>query len=220
LKCLDLFAAAASIDRTLYLGYAESLMQNRRSALVDIGYSATIQKALMSFLPRIAGGYYFVTVEQAADVERHGAFAKGCFGHHINAFHSDLPIYQFALLLESVMTAPHGQFTGFADDGGHCKPCFKAPGVGQKFFSELQEIHSGALEYLGDALDTSGELFISLGQHRLAANLPIRQVMEYRWKLGIETPALYVEDNYCGNDELSIFEFYDRKRERLPGVLD
>jgi FMN phosphatase YigB (HAD superfamily) len=220
LECLDLLTNEALSERILYQRYAEPLIKGRRSALVDIGYSATMQRALATFMKGIAGGYYFVTVEQSAEVDRFEQFAKGCFGHRINAFHADLPIYQFSLLLEAVLTAPQGQLLGFRDVAGNAVPHFKALGLAQQHFSDLEEIHKGALDFLKDALDISGDLFESLGHHYGAANLPIRQTMEYRWKLGIHTPALHVEDNYSGNEEISIFEFYDKKRERFPGVLD
>lgn len=220
LKCLDLLANEAESERVLYQRYAEPIIKGRRSTLVDIGYSATIQKALVKFVSGIVGGYYFVTVEQSAEIDQFKQFAKGCFGHRINAFHADLPIYQFSLLLEAVLTAPHGQLLGFTNVAGEIVPRFKTPGLAQQHFSDLEEIQKGALNFLKDALDISGDLFESLGYHHGAANLPIRQTMEYRWKLGIDTLALHVEDNYSGNEELSIFEFYEKKRERFPGVLD
>lgn len=220
LKCLDLLMNEAETERLLYQRYAEPIINRRRSALVDIGYSATIQRALVKFMRGIVGGYYFVTVEQSAEIDQFQQFAKGCFGHRINAFHADLPIYQFSLLLEAVLTAPHGQLLGFTDVAGEVVPRFKAPGLAQQHFSDLEEIQKGALDFLKDALEISGDLFESLGHHHKAANLPIRQTMEYRWKLGFDTPALHVEDNYSGNEEISIFEFYDKKRERFPGVLD
>lgn len=219
LECLDILMNEAENERLLYTRYTSSIIDGKRAALVDIGYSATIQRALATFMQDIVGGYYFITVEQSAEIERFNQFAKGCFGHRINAFHSDIPIYQFSLLLEAVMSAPHGQLLGFKEKNGEVLPRFKAPGLSQKYFSEIEEIHKGALEYLNDVLEISGDLFIKLGKHHGAANLSVRQLMEYRWKLGVDSSALHVEDNYSGNDEISIFEFYDKKRERFPGLL-
>jgi glycosyltransferase involved in cell wall biosynthesis/FMN phosphatase YigB (HAD superfamily) len=219
LACGDLLEKAASLERVAYENHARQIIGDQRAALVDIGYSGTIQRALNRFLSNIAGGYYFVTVEKAAEIERDGHFAKGCFGHHINAFHSDIPLYQFSLLSEAILTAPHGQLIRFEAHGTDTTPRFKAPGLAQEHFADIDQMHQGALQYLSDVLDVTGEHFELLAGHNQTANLAIRQIMEYRWKLGFDTPALHVEDNYSGNHEISIFEFYDEKRKRLPGTL-
>lgn len=216
-RCMDLLAGQAATARERYRHYAASTIAGRRAALVDIGYGATIQKALGNFLTDIAGGYYFVTTDKVAGVEKYGQFAKGCFGDRINPFHADIPLYQYSLLFEAVLTAPHGQLLGFDAAGA---PRYKAPGLAQRHFAQIAEIHAGALEFLGDALAIVGTSFPLLGAHHRASQLPIRQVMEYRWRLAFDLAPLHVEDNFSGNEEISIFEFYDRKRERLPGVLD
>lgn len=216
-QCQDLLMACAETAQERYLHYTDTLIAGRSAALVDIGYSATIQKALAHFVKDIAGGYYFVTTENARGVEAFGQFAKGCFGDGINPFHSDLPLYQYSLLFEAVLTAPHGQFLGFDGSGA---PRYKVPGLAQRHFEQLEAIHAGALGFLADVLAVTGTAFEQLGAHHQASQLPIRQVMEYRWRLAGDSQALHVEDNFSGNGELSIFEFYDRKRERLPGVLD
>jgi FMN phosphatase YigB (HAD superfamily) len=216
-QCMDLLVAEAAVARERYQRYAENVIAGRRAALVDIGYSATIQKALANFVENIAGGYYFVTTDNVRSVESFGQFAKGCFGDQINPFHSDIPLYQYSLLFEAVLTAPHGQLLGFAADG---MPRYKPPGLAQRHFEQIEDIHAGALEFLTDTLAVVGNAFTHLGTHHRASQLPIRQIMEYRWRLACDLRPLHVEDNFSGNEEISIFEFYDRKRERLPGVLD
>ncbi|MFC7407870.1 rhamnan synthesis F family protein [Hydrogenophaga atypica] len=218
--CLDLLQDAASSERVAYQAYAQEVMGGQRAALVDIGFSGTIQKALSKFLTGVSGAYYFVTVEAAAEVEATGQFAKGCFGQYINAFHSDMPIYQYALLSEAILTAPHGQLVRFVMQDGQPVPQFKAGGVAQAHFSDIEHIHQGALRFLEDVLQTVGDDFEQLAGHHFTANLAIRQLMRGRWKLHVETPVLQVEDNYSGNQEISVFDFYEKKRLRLPGTLD
>ncbi|MCE1170946.1 MAG: glycosyltransferase [Azovibrio sp.] len=220
LSCMDILETAASAERAAYQAYADQTIGTHRAALVDIGYSGTIQRALQHFLENIAGGYYFVTTEKSAEIETGGHFAKGCFGHQINAFHSDIPLYQFSLLSEAILTAPHGQLIRFETRGDQQEPRFKAPGLAQAHFADIDQIHQGALAFLQDVLRVTGAHFPLLAGHTQTANLAIRQVMEYRWKLGLDSPALHVEDNYSGNQELSIVAFYDEKRKRLPGTLD
>lgn len=216
-QCFDLLDAEAKTARQRYSHYIQQLIGNRRAALVDIGYGATIQKALSGFVQGIAGGYYFVTTDKAHDIEITGQFAQGCFGDGLNPFHTELPLYQYSLLMEAVLTAPDGQFLGFNANG---QPRFKAPGLAQRHFTELAQVHAGALEFLQHALQATGTSFVQLGAHHKACQLPIRQVMEGRWELAFDHQSLHVEDNFSGHGELSIFDFYERKRLRLPGVLD
>lgn len=218
--CLDLLQAMSRQERSAYQAYAQEIMDGQRAALVDIGYSGTIQKALSKFQTDVSGAYYFVTVEAAAEVEASGQFAKGCFGQFINAFHSGMPIYQYSLLSEAILTAPHGQLVRFVMQDGKPVPQFKAGGVAQTHFSDIEEIHQGALRFLDDVLDVVGEDIVQFAGHHVTANLAIRQVMQGRWKLHVDTPALHVEDNYSGNHEISVFDFYEKKRQRLPGTLD
>ena len=215
-QCFDLLQPLASQASQRYRTYAQKITDQQRCALVDIGYGASIQKSLAQCVDGIAGGYYFVTTDKALVVEKAGQFAQGCFGHGINPFHSDIPLYQYALLFEAVLTAPHGQLLGFDTQG---QPRYKTPGLAQKHFADLEQIHAGALEFLRDALAATDKEFFSLGQYHQASQLPIRQTMQGRWTLGFSSPALHVEDNFSGNEELSVFEFYERKRHRLPGVL-
>ena len=218
--CLDILQDEANKERLAYQTYAQEIIGGQRAALVDIGFSGTIQKALSKFLTGVAGAYYFVTVEAAAEVESAGQFAKGCFGQFINAFHSDMPIYQYALLSEAILTAPHGQLVRFVMQGDKPVPQFKAGGAAQAHFSDIELIHQGALSFLEDVLEAVGDDFERFANHNVTANLAVRQVMQGRWKLQVDTPALHVEDNYSGNDEISVFDFYEKKRLRLPGTLD
>ena len=215
-QSFDLLQPQASEACQRYRDYAHGLIGKQRCALVDIGYGASIQKSLAECLDGIAGGYYFVTTDKALSVEEKGQFAQGCFGHGINPFHSDIPLYQYSLLFEAVLTAPHGQLLGF-DVQGQAR--YKAPGLAQKNFADLERIHAGALAFLRDVLATTGEDFFAMGHCHQASQLPIRQTMQGRWTLGFSSPALHVEDNFSGNEEISVFEFYERKRHRLPGVL-
>lgn len=209
-KCLDLFSERVAIERQRYRQYAVPLIGEHRAAMVDIGYGATIQQALAGFIDRIAGGFYFITLDRAECVEKSGQFAKGCFGNRLNIEKKELPMLKYSLLLEAAMTAPHGQFLGFDPDGN---PRYKAPGRAQRFFSEIDEVHQGALEFLGDTLTISGTSFDAIGEQSAVAQLPILQVMEGRWKLSPHPESFYVEDDFTGYQELSVLEYYGRNRE-------
>lgn len=208
-KCLDLLVERAATEREHYRRYASALIGGHRAALVDIGYSATIQRALATFMEGIAGGFYFVTLDQAQRAETSGQFAKGCFGNKLNPFTTQLPMFKYSLLLEAAMTAPDGQFLGFDGDGN---PRYKVHGHAQEHFSQIDEIHRGALDFLGDALAVTGDAFEAIGEHHAAAQLPIRQVIDGRWKLTPVPESLFVEDDFSGIGEVSVFEIYDRER--------
>lgn len=209
--CNELLAGAARVEREAYAAYAHTIIGEQRAALVDVGYSATIQKALQRFIEPLAGGYYFATIKAAAEAQADGRFVRGCFAHLIDPLGPTPAIYRYSLLPEAILTAPHGQFHHFSLQDGVAQPHFKAPGQAQEHFADIEKIHRGALRYLDDVLAVTGHHFLRLAGYNQAANLAIQQAITRRWQLASDSPALHVEDNYSGNGELPIFEFYERQ---------
>ena len=77
----DILAHAAA-ERPALQAYlrAMGLDGAERAAIVDVGYSATIQDRLHQFASKQVHGYYMMTVAAANAVrDRHGSIAAGCF---------------------------------------------------------------------------------------------------------------------------------------------
>lgn len=207
-KCSDIILDNGLNTRVKYLQYATQLLKDRKAAIVDIGYGATIQKSLSKILSSIRGGYYFVTTQNAADVQLTNNYAKGCFADGISSFDQINPFFKYSLLFESVMTAPHGQLTGF-DDFGIAQ--FKESNSSQYGFDTIEQIQEGALDFLRDVIHCVGDNFLEMGSNHLSCYIPIIQVMNKKWRLDFDSKIFDVEDDFSGNGNISIFDFYENK---------
>lgn len=195
----DLLAGQARERQHRYVRYIKDTIGAQSAALVDIGYSGTIQKALATLTDRLVGGYYLANTSSMRELESRGQFARGCFDHQVDRAHTRAPIFHFNLMLEAVLTAPHGQFLGIDSQG---EPQYKAAGQAQLYFKDVHEMHRGALEYLDQVIDITGTNFEWMSEATEAAQLPLTQFIHKRWQLGFDTSALYVEDQFSGNDEV------------------
>ncbi len=83
-------------------------------AVVDVGYSATIQKMMQLSLGQPLIGLYMTTFDAAQMVERDGGAAFSCFRAGAeNPETSSLPVLAYGLAVEAFLTAPHGQVVGY-----------------------------------------------------------------------------------------------------------
>ena len=125
-----------------------------------------------------------------------GAFAEGASATRFGG--------DFGLLLEAVLSAPHGQVTGYAAPGdtlpaGAGEPVFEAGGASQRAFATLERMHAGIGTYCLGRLATHGlqpEPDPFAGLRRLGGGA-VRLPAEIR-------QALFVEDAFCGNGEIDV----------------
>ncbi|MCC6805883.1 MAG: hypothetical protein IT381_00550 [Deltaproteobacteria bacterium] len=206
-----LCAERTGVERDAYLAYlsAAGLMASSHAGLVDLGFSGTIQRCLHTITGKTMSGFYFATTEVAArwSCERNAAFS--CFG---TIDRSDgtrpFPVYGDSLLLEAWLTSPDGQLIRFEQGQTGSVPLFAAAGSAQRHLPMLMAIRDGSEQYIRQTLELCGSSIESLGidahstqqvfRHLLAYDMVPQQVHQY----------LVVEDQFCGNAELSVFELY------------
>ncbi|UIY43231.1 rhamnan synthesis F family protein [Methylobacterium radiotolerans] len=169
-------------------------------AVVDVGYSATIQKMMQLALGQPLIGLYMTTFDAAQMVERDGGAAFSCFRAGAeNPETSSLPVLAYGLAVEAFLTAPHGQVVGYESAGERIGPLFKADPRTAAEHGILAELHAGAEQYIIDTLDLYGPSL-------LQADIPSRGPQEFLRLLMqglIATPSepmrtLGVEDDFCG----------------------
>ncbi|MCX6006176.1 MAG: hypothetical protein NTZ34_02805, partial [Chloroflexi bacterium] len=132
----NILASQAEGEREYLLSYcrAQGMKTGSKMGLVDIGYSCTIQKALMKLMEIPLNGYYFAIENKAGKIEDIGSRARGYLGEVVNNSLSALVILKYSLLLEAVLTAPEGQLLYFKAGEDGVLPVFKAAGLSQKYF--------------------------------------------------------------------------------------
>jgi len=178
----------------------EGLLDAKRPALVDLGYSATIQKALQAATGRPLGGYYFATLPAAREAEAEGGHVDAYFG--IGAEGQPAPdILRHDLLLEAFFAGPSGQVDGYADHDGIVAPVHgDAPESGANFV-HLRQVAEGMETYCLDLARAYGPAILRAEYDPDLALEPFRRLID-GWG-GIPESlraALLVEDEFCGRE--------------------
>ncbi|WP_200333347.1 rhamnan synthesis F family protein [Thiocystis violacea] len=213
--CLPELLKASAVLRAAVRDYWAGLgcAEDQRPAIIDIGYSGTIQLALMQVLEQPLSGYYAVTNTSAGRVLDGGGGCASCFGHLLPLERMDREaIHRYALVLEAVLTSPEGQLGGFERRDGRVMPVFKPGGASQRSFPTLERIHEGALRFCVDVLDAVGSAALRGDWDLRAVSGLLPLIVDRHLDIGALSQALSVEDQYCGNQELSVLDFYDRQR--------
>jgi FMN phosphatase YigB (HAD superfamily) len=197
----------ATEEREKLTAYARQsgMLEPGPQAVVDIGYSATIQKGLQTALAIPLNGFYLATFDAAKHVDEGGGRAFGCLAEFIPPFASDQPALRAPILMEAFLTAPHGQVNGFQEEQGRIAPIFKAAPHSADETPILIRMHDGALDYCMDLLET-------YGPDLLYADIPdappqefIRMATDGALVFPDEVLAmLRVEDEYCGNGNVQV----------------
>lgn len=192
----------------LYNEYCEAvglLDTTTSAAVVDIGYSGTIQRVLQKLTRQPLTGYYLGTFEGAREVERMGGRAYGCFTEGLAPFASPAPVVQHSLLLEAFLCAPHGQVSGFKKDAEDLQPLYKPDTRTAEELEALAEMQAGANIYCEDLLRAYGSAILDVESNLQAVQEPLKLLGEREIKVPAQVGhALAVEDEFTGSGTLVV----------------
>ena len=176
------------------------------SLIVDVGYSGTIQSALQTITGASYKGAYMVTSPAANDVVKRGGSADGYFSHN----YAPSLVRDYPMILEAVLTAPHGPTVDYQNESGRMEPVFGASSEAQSYFPYLEEQFEGISAYFADLLNTYGpEIALTTFSPR-ECEVGLRQLIG-----GVLQPPaefwrkLSVENDFCGEGEVDIGEVYN-----------
>lgn len=115
--------------------------------MLDIGYSGTIQKLLTAHLQKDTFGLYFVSVNAGEQkVGQHTAEMRGVFRENVG-WNEEYPLLDRSLLLESLMTAPHGQVIDVREEtDGKLVYFYGRQTAGQHQYQDLDVVFCGAID--------------------------------------------------------------------------
>ncbi|WP_081896605.1 MULTISPECIES: rhamnan synthesis F family protein [Burkholderia] len=173
--------------------------------IVDVGYSGTIQSALQTVTGVGLSGAYMVTSQAASDVVARGGSAIGYFSHD----YTPCVVRNYSMILEAVLTAPHGSTVDYVQNAHRIEPVFGSLGSAQRDFAYLEELIAGASAYIGDLLSSYGPEVVMATYSPGECEAGLRQLVE-----GILRPPaefwrkLNVENDFCGDGELDISRLY------------
>lgn len=123
--------------------------------LLDLGYAGTIQKILSRFTQQATDGLYYISTrsdpamdDNAPRVSRHGVFYDDV------AWGESCVMLERSLLLEAVLTAPHGQVVDIhANPEGGFDFSYGRVANAQRYFQDLSLVFEGAIGQVEDWMD-------------------------------------------------------------------
>jgi lipopolysaccharide biosynthesis protein/FMN phosphatase YigB (HAD superfamily) len=170
----------------------------KRLGVVDIGYSASIQKNLQDVLGIQLQGFYMATFNTVRTVRADGGDAFGCFAADVPPEFSEHPVLKYSLMMEAFLSAPHAQVLRFREEG--LEPEFKTEARPREDLLSLSKIHNGATRYMKDLLGTYGPDLLFASAELPSVQEPLRMLMEGNIAIASALKRYFkVEDEYCGN---------------------
>ncbi|PLX75969.1 MAG: hypothetical protein C0614_10435, partial [Desulfuromonas sp.] len=173
------------------------------AAVVDVGFSGTIQNNLNSLLKRPVHGYYMATWEGISKVAaRHEVVTKGCFAERLTPGGDIHPLLQESFVLEKLLSSDDPQLLYYRDSGAGIEPVYRPLGEAETAGSETRRaLQQGALKFVEEALRAREQLF---GEFRVPTDLSFQ--LYARFVDGL-APAekevlseIVLDDYYCGRD--------------------
>ncbi|GAB7527807.1 hypothetical protein PS3A_02130 [Pseudomonas sp. 3A(2025)] len=131
----------------------EGLLQGPSPLMLDLGYAGTIQKLITRMIERDTSGLYFIANEAGdAQVGKHTAHLRGVFKENVKWSEGYLMLER-SLLLETLMTAPHGQVIDIRlNTNGALDFFYGRMAAPQRYRQDLDAIMEGALDGVEEGL--------------------------------------------------------------------
>ena len=190
-----------------YLNYYRSLQNKKEGRIMvsDIGYSGSIQYYLSKLTGDTFDGYYFVTDSKKRPLALDGNTMHGYYIE--NDSHQECSssyVHRYHLLLESILISPKGQFVRVNNDG-----TFQYTEQDNSYFTEqVKKCHNGIKKYFEDFYGTLKTAALKNDIDRSYPEKLIKIIIEGNIIDETFAKSFVVEDFYCSNMELSVFEHY------------
>ncbi len=138
-----------------YLNDLDLMKEDNSSAVVDIGYAATIQGYLNHFTNCVIHGYYFITTERAQNVaSKYRVMTKGCFGHDLDLSKKIPILLEEALSLEKLFSANDAQVIHYELKGDEtAQPVFRETSASEhQSTTTRSEIQRGIIDFVDQSI--------------------------------------------------------------------
>jgi HAD superfamily hydrolase (TIGR01549 family) len=199
----DIYEQARKEEKWLrqYL-VSEGIFDQRKKAVVDIGYSGSMQSELIRLIQKPMDGFYMLTIAKAYDrLQSRGYLVIAYLKDFLNPVNNYHPIYEDSLFYEIILTSIEGQVLNFEEKNGECRPVLRETNSETVKKELLPVIHNGIIDYARDAIQFFDQKILNLeffqqNYHDFLANL-----LDHPASLdGQMLNGLTLDDTYCGND--------------------
>ena len=191
-----------------YLAYLASIEITDQSTLhlVDLGYSGTIQSLLGILLSKNTHGHYLIASKPGKRViEGNTAIMKGYLKEGVNIGDGYLPLDR-SLFLESLLTAPFGQFRNIKFntlDNTKFDMYYGRKVAAQRYFYILEQVMAGAMNVCEHSAQhavsfTNTELEVLLESYLTKPNMiphSVRHIFD-------------IDDDVAGNGTVNAIQFF------------
>ena len=202
----DIFAFAEE-SRNAYRAYLEEVAGEKTPGLVDLGYSATIQRQLQQGLQRGFHGYYLMTLRAASDTADQGGHAQGCLVEGA-ATPMEYPLLAGSLLLEALMVAPHGQVKRIIQhDNGSIEALHHPLELGEAALDHAKRSQRGAEAFFDDALEAMGSAWWRWHIEPAYLEAMFQAMRENILDIQDVLDVIAVEDGYGGHGTIQAKDF-------------
>lgn len=129
------------------------LTDGPKPLMLDLGYAGTIQKILTEMIGRDTSGLYFIATDAGdTKVEDHIASMSGVFRENTK-WQEGYVMLEKSLLLESLMTAPHGSVVDLRiRTDGDIDFFYGRTAAPQRFYQDLDAVLEGAIKGVEESL--------------------------------------------------------------------
>ncbi len=156
-------------ERNVYLKYIEENIgqyHNKKIAIVDLGYSGTIQLNLTRLTKREMTGIYLTN---STNIKKYSKNSKLLYYFDIKENDYYKNILYYSLLLEFFLSAPHGQLQKFEIKCGKIKPIFNNEVLSKKKEADLEKIYNQVKIYMKDLKDITDVYDVNISKELLTA---------------------------------------------------
>lgn len=198
--------AQAQLEMPCVMAYLNGMGLNstEKFAVVDVGYSATIQGRLNQLVGSKVHGYYMMTDARAQPIaDRFDVTVQGCFGQYVQFSDDATALLRQSFDLEKLLSSDEGQIIRYhVLPDGVVVPEVRALSRDEVRGQPIRaQIRAGALQFITDAIALRRNL---LGDYVVPAALG-RQLYEVLVKHPSEREVallreLVLDDYYCGRD--------------------
>ena len=188
-------------EKENYLKYLNKIIKkSKNTAVVDLGYSGTIQYYLMKLLNVKMDGYYFTLNDKVKPAELGGK----CYGCYDNKKNIEKYVFLFSMIMETFLTAPFGQLIKMDKNGN---PIYKDEAIDSSLFERLDDIKKGIIEFMKDLselnsnyqdINISNEFACSLLASTIYAGDTISEEIKKMFVL---------ENSYSLDSSINVFDF-------------
>jgi hypothetical protein len=196
--------AQAQAERPGVMAYLNEMGLNdgKKFALVDVGYSATIQGRLNQLLDSEVHGYYMMTDNRAEWVaNRHGVTVKGCFGQYVHPTTDATAMLVQSFDLEKLLSSDQAQIIRYSvGPSGEVASEVRVLSRDEVQCQPVRaEVRKGALKFVDDAIATRtkllGDFVVPTSLGRRLYEILVKHPSEREVALLRE---VVLDDYYCG----------------------